>query len=162
MMRRICLAIISCFFLVSCVSGTKSNKVVSTPVNAPQYTIKNPTFTSLDGKDVVFTGPAPDGQTAKIIVPSGQGFSSATLLSADTDEDLKININKWINKLLETDGTRYVDPALLVSPVFDAMGNFTMTESDLKMVNNRLETNGMKIIVSSSDKGLEALHQMRK
>ncbi len=126
------------------------------PKDKSQLYISNPILTSLDGKDIILTGgDAPDGQKIKLIVPSGKGLDSATILSEDSNEQLDINVNKWINKLMETSNTKYVDPNLQVTPILSGIGNCSLAKQEVIMVNNQLKTNGFELSVFPSDQGLE-------
>jgi len=148
MVCRICVAVsLISFLLVSCKTSPQQN-------NGPVFKLVNPTFTSPDGNDVVMNGPAPDGQKAKIIIPSGHGFVSAKLLVSDNDEPLTVNVNKWLNNLTKTNGVEYVDSSLRVAPVLTSLGEFDMTHDDIIMVNELLETRGFDLKISSSENGL--------
>ncbi len=138
------------------ISASVISKPDSKPENTSQCMLSNPILTSPDGEDIILTGDAPDGQNAKIIIPSGKGFDSATILSEDSNEQLEINFNKWINKLMDTSNTKYVDPDLYVNPILSSMGNYSITRQDVKMVNNQLKANGFELSVFPSDSGLEA------
>jgi hypothetical protein len=118
-------------------------------------TIHNPIVNSKDGSNVVLTGPAPDGQKAKLIIPNGHGFASAKLMAFDTNEPLTVNVNKWLNKLFKTNAKEYVDPKLYISPILTNDGNFDMEADDIKMVNNQLRANGFNLKIFSSGRGLD-------
>lgn len=140
--------LIFCFFTVSC--GTAPQQ------SGSPLTAKNVKLYSSDGSDfVVMTGPAPDGEMARIVVPSGQGFTSATLKAVDTDEPLKVSVNKWLNKVCETNAIEYVDSELQVSPVLNDIGKFEMVPADISMVNEKLKTGGFNLKVFSSEEGLD-------
>ena len=148
MAYRSCLILlIVCFLLGSCGGGDRHR--------GPVFVLKNPTFTSPDGSDITGKVPTPDGKTARFSFPSGKNFASATLKEVDTEKPLKVSVNKWINKLRQTNAVQYVDPDLQVTPVLDEQGQFDMTATDISMVNEQLKKRGFNLKVLSSEKGLD-------
>ena len=143
--------LISCF-LAGCGTTGPDN---TARVDTPQMMIKKPILIAQDGSGfVVLTGPAPDGGYARIIVPSGKGFAAATLKEVDADEPLKISVNKWLNKLCNTNDIAYVDLGLHVTPVLRDEGQFDMVQADVTMVNEALKARGFNLKVFSSEEGL--------
>jgi hypothetical protein len=101
---------------------------------------------------------APDGQTAQILIPSGNGFKFSNILSLKTHEPLKINANKLLNTLCSTTDTEYVDLTLMISPIItDDSGSayWSLNESDIQLLNELLTNKGSNIKISPSAKGLD-------
>lgn len=98
----------------------------------------------------------PGVENAMFIVPNGGTLQMAKIVTKDTREPFKVNVNEWINKLVETNSKEYVEPEMYVVPIFDFYSCLTMKVEDMEVINKKLINNGFKFQLESKEKCLNS------
>lgn len=125
--------IIVVFFLISCSTPLQQKTKPSVEKNLP-----------------------PGVEKVRLSIPNGGTLQQAKVLSMDTGEPLKVNVNEWLNKLVDTNSKEYVEPEMFVYPIFDSYSCFTMKVEDIAAVNQKLINKGFKFQIESKERCLNS------
>ena len=119
--------------------------------------LTNVIFLTANGAPLKLIAKMPDGQFAKVIVPNGQGFSAAKLITSETEKPLMINVNS-ILRVLDKNDVDYLEETMMVSPIIqDEQGGpyISLNKDDIKTINEKLKTKHDGLQIRSSKSGLE-------